>query len=184
MNNDRLQFRAWIEVPIKDDDGKEKVYGFYLYEINVYDSGKMIGFDENILSDNISLTDLPDTVQGEIYNYCTWENFSNLINYFEFKKFECIEQATGLKDKNKKDIYEGDILQYTDEYGGHYTGALISDRNHILRFVNFKVNECFDASWSWLVDEVYLNHKGTIEVIGNIHEGKMRNKWEMVENER
>lgn len=190
VNLDRLQFRAWCEVPLKDDNGKEKVYGFYLYQINVYDGGKEIGFDENTLSDNLSIySDLPsanfsdDTVQGELQGHFTWNNCVISDNYYRYKEFKCIEQCTGLKDKNKEYIYEGDILRYTTEDGECYTGALISDRNHILRFVNFRVNEDFDLAWSGLVDDVYLNGKGTLEVIGNNHEEKMKNKWEEQEDE-
>lgn len=98
------------------------------------------------------------------------------------KREGCIlMQCTGIKDKNGKLIYEGDILLYTDEDGVCYTGALLSDRNYVLRFANFRPNEDFDLLWSGMVDEIYLYHKGTLEVIGNIHEEKMRNKWE---NER
>ena len=167
MSNDRLQFRAWCEVPLEDEAGNKKLYGFYLYEINVYDSGKMIGFDENILSDNLSLTSFPETIQKEIYDYFTWENFSNLINYFEFRKFKHIEQCTGIKDKNGKWVYEGDIL------GGTYENLYIHycDNCKQLQLRAKDYGGCMacegDVHWYELVES---ENKNEVEVIGNIHE--------------
>ena len=168
MNNDRLQFRAWIEVPLEDDDGKEKVHGFYLYEINVYDEGKEIGFDENILSDNLSLTNFPDTVQGELQGHFTWNNCVISDNYYRYKKFKCIEQCIGIKDKNGKWIYEGDIVKMDADImcaDQHQVGkpCYVEFEDMGFWFVYPQLEGEYNKSAGW-------NECAEYEVIGNVHE--------------
>ena len=120
----------------------------------------------------------------------------------DFKQFELL-QYTGVKDKNNKEIYEGDILLSSNEngiflqligfgnddreYSGILNGFKIID-GRILEDDDYEINECKEFTQELIKAHniPILQPENTIIdgwwVIGNIYENKNlleENKWNM-----
>lgn len=91
------------------------------------------------------------------------------IREIEDKDIDLI-QCTGLKDKNGKLIFEGDIVQfYDDEF--LQTMKIIWDNDELdFKAIGLKKSvECYEEDFSYLG---YIKKEDNLEVIGNIHENE------------
>lgn len=89
-------------------------------------------------------------------HYISEDGFINTIGDY------VLEQCTGLKDKNGKLIYEGDIVATQSSSGVYYDKGVV-------KYGEFNCS-CCDGVYGWYFDNGDIRSYEYYEVIGNIHQ--------------
>lgn len=103
-----------------------------------------------------------------------YDEEASRYRYYGFDEVEFMEN-TGLKDKNGKYIYVGDIVSFKDSHfdGYNFTNFAVMRKNIKLYLENFLcVQSCIKEEMAEMYLEVHDFEEGYFEVIGNIYENK------------
>lgn len=162
---DRFKFRAGFTVFYTDDNGDDRdIQLFIKGYFSVDCGGAGIVAHSSIIDEALDNTDLSLTEKKSVGEYIEC-NYCENDEYWFIDNLDFLEQCTGLKDKNGKLIYEGDIVRsrnpsktvygkFTVTYDILRSAFIISDGDKIENYLGV----FFDKDWCW-----------DIEVIGNIH---------------
>lgn len=156
--NDRIRFRAGFKVSYYDKDGNDKEL---LIEIkncfSIINGGDAIIINEDIIKDFIKNLSIAE--QNSVWEYMQ-ANFDETNDYWFIDKLKYLDQCIGLKDKNGRLIYNGDILGNEDFMSGV---ALLKYEDEKCRYIleRQSVDDHFNKWWA-----------DRLMVIGNIHENK------------
>lgn len=139
---------------------------------------------------DIEFRGLTGSVRGDIWVYGTPYKVESLFSaderYYIRKQHEderivdpkTIGQYTGLKDKNGKKIFEGDIIRLDDDYRKSISSCDAKTEEELVRkdcLVGFKDGSFMFCRNRYVIDDfdsyLWISNK-YCEVIGNIYENK------------
>ena len=90
-----------------------------------------------------------------------WVEYGNLVGGV-YMKNHVLVKSTGFKDIEGKEIYEGDIIRYWDNFDEHYKLAVIKLDKGGFIITNNRIN--------WNIG--LTNKDDKIKIVGNIYENK------------
>lgn len=85
--------------------------------------------------------------------------------WLHFDDYECIMQSTGLKDKNGKEIFEGDVLEIQDEGEVFGNAKLTWDNEQVVFMI-----EAISVDGIALFHEILSDESYSYRVVGNVYE--------------
>ena len=90
-----------------------------------------------------------------------WVEYGNLVGGV-YMKNHVLVKSTEFKDMEEKEIYEGDIIRYWDNFDEHYRLAVIKLDKGGFIITNSRIN--------WNIG--LTNKDDKIKIVGNIYENK------------
>ena len=147
MSNDSYKYRAWCE--------KFKCYA------PINGSFSIPGEPYNIAFSPVHIS-----ADGRLYEVSNYDG-EEVCQVHDMTDYYVIERCTGLKDKNGRLIYEGDVVSFSWQLKDNEVCKIVWDKIHCsFACVDIKTGAIFITWYS-----VFENGQSPrCEIIGNIHE--------------